>query len=241
MPENNCLTPAGPGKTESSLARPVIRRMLQVVLTYLLLAAILFLSSGDLAWVWAWAYLGVGLGILIINVLVLPAELIAERGQPRDNVKRWDKVLTSIGGLLSLAVPIVAGLDRRYEWSAQLVPAIHLIGLAFFALGQGLFTWAMASNEYFSTVVRIQMERGHTVATGGPYRHIRHPGYVGYSVSFLAMSLALGSLWAVIPGALVACLLVVRTSLEDRTLRDELPGYEQYSEQVRYRLLPGVW
>ena len=241
MPENNCLTPADPGKKESSLANAVMKRMLQVLLTYLVLAALLFLSAGDLAWVWAWAYLGVGLGILIINVLILPAELIAERGQPRDNVKRWDRVLTSIAGLPTLAVPILAGLDQRYEWSPQLVPAIHLIGLAFFALGQGLFSWAMASNKYFSTLVRIQTERGHTVATGGPYRFIRHPGYVGYSVSFLAMPLALGSLWAVIPAALMACLLVVRTSLEDRTLREELPGYEEYFERVRYRLLPGVW
>jgi protein-S-isoprenylcysteine O-methyltransferase Ste14 len=241
MPENNYLAPAGPGKRESSLASAVMRRMLQVALTYLVLAAILFLSSGNLAWVWAWAYLGVGLGMLIVNVLILPAELIAERGQPRDNVKRWDKVLTSIAGLPTLAAPIIAGLDQRYEWSPQLVPAIHLIGLAFFALGQGLFSWAMASNEYFSTAVRIQTDRGHTVATGGPYRYIRHPGYAGYSVSFLAMSLALGSLWAVVPAALLACLLVVRTSLEDRTLRDELPGYKEYSERVRYRLLPGVW
>ena len=85
------------------------------------------------------------------------------------------------------------------------------------------------------------MDRGHTVATGGPYRYIRHPGYAGYSVSVLAMSLALGSLWALIPAGLVVCLLVLRTSLEDRTLRDELPGYEQYSERVRYRLLPHVW
>jgi protein-S-isoprenylcysteine O-methyltransferase Ste14 len=241
MPEYKSHTPVDPGEMESSLANAVMKRMLQVLLTYLVLAASLLLSSGDLSWVWAWACLAVGLGILVLNVLILPAELIAERGHPRDNVKHWDKVLTSIASLATLAVPIVAGLDQRYKWSPQLIPAIHLIGLASFALGQGLFSWAMASNEYFSTAVRIQMERGHTVATGGPYRFIRHPGYTGYSVSFLAMPLALGSLWALIPAALTACLLVVRTSLEDRTLRDELPGYEEYSERVRYRLLPGVW
>lgn len=241
MPDNSSRAPADPAKIESNLAKAVTKRMLQVLLTYLVLAAILFVSSGDLGWVWAWLYLGVGLGVLIMNVRILPAELIAERGQPRDNVKRWDKVLTSIAGLPMLAVPIVAGLDRRYEWSPQLIPALHLVGLALYALGQGLFSWAMASNRYFSTAVRIQMERGHAVATGGPYRFIRHPGYVGYSVSTLAMSLALGSLWALIPAGLMACLLVLRTSLEDRTLRDELPGYKEYSERVRYRLLPGVW
>jgi protein-S-isoprenylcysteine O-methyltransferase Ste14 len=113
--------------------------------------------------------------------------------------------------------------------------------LTFFVLGQGLFSWAMASNKYFSTCVRIQIDRGHTVATSGPYRYIRHPGYVGYTVSFLGMSLALGSLWAIIPAGLIACLLVVRTALEDRTLQDELPGYKDYAQRVRYRLLPGIW
>jgi protein-S-isoprenylcysteine O-methyltransferase Ste14 len=241
MPKNNSHTPIDPGKTESSLANAVMKRMLQVLLTYLVLAAILLLSSGDLSWVWAWVYLAVGLGILVLNVLILPAELIAERGQPRDNVKHWDKVLTSIAGLPTLAVPIVAGLDHRYEWSPQLVLAIHLIGLTSFALGQGLFSWAMASNKYFSTAVRIQMDRGHTVATSGPYRYVRHPGYTGYIVSSLGMALALGSLWAIIPAGLIACLLVVRTVLEDRTLQDELPGYKEYAQRVRYRLLPGIW
>jgi len=237
----NAHTPVEPSEGESNISSAVLKRMLQVVITYLVLAAILFISSGRLNWIWAWAYLGVGLGILAINVLILPPELIAERGQPRDNVKRWDRVLTTLAGLPTLGVPIVIGLDERFEWSPQLVPAIHLIGLTFFVLGQGLFSWAMASNKYFSTAVRIQMDRGHTVATVGPYRYVRHPGYVGYIVSSLGTSLALGSLWAIIPTGLMACLLVARTALEDRTLQDELPGYKDYAQRVRYRLLPGMW
>ena len=97
------------------------------------------------------------------------------------------------------------------------------------------------SNRFFSTMVRIQADRGQTVATAGPYRYVRHPGYVGYSVSFFGMALALGSLWALVPAVLMACLLVVRTALEDRTLQDELAGYTDYARQVRYRLLPGIW
>jgi protein-S-isoprenylcysteine O-methyltransferase Ste14 len=215
--------------------------MLQVVGYYLVLALILFISSGSLNWLWAWAYLGLGLGILVINAQILPPELIAERGQPGDNVKRWDKVLATLTGLPTLAVPIVAGLDERFAWSPQLASAIHLTGLALFALGQGLFSWAMASNRYFSTAVRLQTDRGQTVATGGPYRYVRHPGYVGFIVSYLGTSLALGSLWALLPAGLIACLLVVRTVLEDRTLQDELPGYSDYARRVRYRLLPGIW
>jgi protein-S-isoprenylcysteine O-methyltransferase Ste14 len=215
--------------------------MLQVVVTYLVLALLLFSLSGRLDWIWAWAYLGVGFGILVINAIILPADLIAERGQPGENVKRWDRLLATVTGLPTLGVPIVAGLDERFGWSPQLAPVIHLTGLAFFALGQGLFSWAMASNKYFSTAVRIQMDRGHTVATSGPYRYVRHPGYVGFAVSFLGTTLALGSLWAIIPAGLIACLLVVRTALEDRTLQDELPGYRDYTQRVRYRLLPGIW
>jgi protein-S-isoprenylcysteine O-methyltransferase Ste14 len=237
----NSHTPSEPPRKEPSTSKAALKRMLQVVIIYFVQAAILFASSGRLNWLWAWAYLGVGLGILVINAVILPAELIAERGQPGDNVKRWDRVLTILAGLPYLGVPIVAGLDERFGWSSQMVPVIHLIGLTFFALGQGLFSWAMASNKYFSTVVRIQMDRGHTVATSGPYRHVRHPGYTGYIVSFLGMSLALGSLWAIIPAGLIACLLVVRAALEDRTLQDELPGYKEYAQRVRYRLLPGIW
>lgn len=237
----NTNTPGGAPTAGGNISSAVLRRMVQVAVTYLVLAAILFTSSGKLNWTWAWAYLGVGMGILAINVLVLPAELIAERGHPGDNVKRWDRFLTSLAALPTLGIPIVAGLDERFSWSPELTPLIHIIGLVLLALGQGLFSWAMASNKYFSTVVRIQIDRGHTVATGGPYRYLRHPGYVGMTASYFATALALGSLWALIPAGLGACLLIVRTALEDRTLQEELPGYRDYAQRVRYRLLPGIW
>jgi len=215
--------------------------MLQVVIQTLLIAAILFIASGRLDWVWAWAYLGVGVGILIINVLVMPPELIAERGQINEDTKAWDKVLAPLLILPTLGGLIVAGLDERFGWSPQLAVAIRVVALVFFALAQGLFSWAMASNKFFSGTVRIQEERGHAVATGGPYQYVRHPGYVGYITSWIATSLALGSLWALIPAGLVMCLMVIRTALEDRTLLEELDGYQEYAARVRYRLLPGVW
>ena len=228
------------GKSEMTAA--IVKRMVQVVVQFLILAVLLFISAGRLNWVWAWAYLGVGVGILIINVLVMPPELIAERGKiGQEDTKGWDRVLTTFSILPTLGIPIVAGLDERFGWSPQLTLTIHLVGLAFMALGQGLFTWAMVSNKFFSTAVRIQVDRDHTVASGGPYRYVRHPGYVGYIVSSFATSLALGSPWALIPAALTLCLLVVRTALEDRTLHEELEGYAEYAQRARYRLLPGVW
>ena len=216
--------------------------MLQVVVQFLLLAAILFAASGRLNWVWAWVYLGVGVCILIINVLVMPPELIAERGRTdKKDTKAWDRVLTTLSIFPTMGVPIIAGLDERFGWSPPLAMAIQVVALILFALAQGLFTWGMVSNKFFSTSVRIQMDRDHTVASGGPYRYVRHPGYVGYIVASFATALALGSLWAFIPAGLTMCLLVVRTALEDRTLQDELTGYREYAARVRYRLLPGVW
>jgi len=226
---------------KSDLTSRVRKRMLQVVVQFLILAAILFIASGRLDWVWAWAYLGVGVGIVAINALGLPPELIAERGQIKEDTKSWDTVLGILLITPTLGTLIVAGLDKRFEWSLPLAVVVHLVALIFYALAQGLFTWAMASNKFFSGTVRIQKERGHTVASGGPYRYVRHPGYVSYIASWIATSLALGSLWALIPAGLVMGLMVVRTALEDKTLQAELDGYKDYAAQVRYRLLPGVW
>lgn len=237
----NANTSVRQSNGKSDLTRKVRKRMVQVVVQLLVLAAILFISSGRLDWVWAWAYLGVGVGILAINAFVMSPELIAERGEIKENVKGWDRVLATLIGVLTLGGLVVIGLDARFGWSPRLAGAIQLGGLVFLALGQGLFSWAMASNVFFSGAVRIQIDRDHTVATGGPYRYVRHPGYVGYIISWLATSLALGSLWGLIPAGLVMCLMVVRTALEDKTLLEELDGYKDYAGQVRSRLLPGIW
>ena len=235
-------TPANRPNENSDLPGRIRKRMLQVVIQFLILAAILVISSGRLDWVWAWAYLGVGVGILAINVLVMPPELIAERGRTdKKGIKGWDRVLTTLNILPTLGTPIIAGLDERFGWSPPLAVAIQVVALVFWTLGQGLFSWAMASNVFFSGAVRIQMDRGHTVASGGPYRYVRHPGYVGMIISLFATSLALGSLWGLIPAGLTMCLLIVRTALEDRTLQDELDGYKDYAARVRYRLVPGIW
>jgi protein-S-isoprenylcysteine O-methyltransferase Ste14 len=211
------------------------------VIQYLLIAAILFVASGRLDWIWTWAYLGVGVGILAVNVLVLPREVMAERGRSREGAKAWDRQLGVFIGISTLGAMVVTGLDLRFAWSPQLATTIHLVALASLALGQGLFTWAMASNKFFSCVVRIQVDRAHTVASGGPYRCVRHPGYVGMIVSLLAASVALGSLWALVPAGLTACLYVIRTALEDKALLEELDGYRDYAARVPYRLVPGVW
>jgi protein-S-isoprenylcysteine O-methyltransferase Ste14 len=234
-------TSANSPNEQSGMKSKILKRIIQVVFQFLVIMAILLISAGRLSWLWAWVYFGMGVGILAINTLILSPELIAERGQPRENVKNWDRVLTVLIIFPTLGMPIVIGLDERFGWSPDLDSAIHIAGLAFTTLGQLLFSWAMVSNKFFSTAVRIQMDRDHAVATAGPYRYVRHPGYVGMVISLLATPLLLGSLWALIPAGLTACLYILRTALEDRTLQDELDGYKDYARRVCYRLLPGIW
>jgi protein-S-isoprenylcysteine O-methyltransferase Ste14 len=207
----------------------------------------LFVPAGTLNWPMGWALIGVYLTWTVATaLLMIPRcpELLIERMARRKDAKGWDVALMSGIGLLTLAKYIVAGLDFRNEWTPKLwsVPvALQIVALIVTVLGYLLTTWAMTVNAYFSKVVRIQDDRGHSVATGGPYQLVRHPGYLGTLVFEIATPFLLGSLWALIPGIVSAMLFIVRTALEDKTLREELAGYEAYAEQVRHRLIPGVW
>jgi protein-S-isoprenylcysteine O-methyltransferase Ste14 len=204
----------------------------------------LFWSAGQVTWWPAWAALLVMLAWITATAVVIlrfNPGLLAERLGPRKGAKRWDTAIMSTLGLVQLARYIVAGLDQRYGWSGGLPLAAQLAALAVCALGYVLVVWATASNAFFSQIVRLQPERGQTVATGGPYHYVRHPAYLGAILYELAVPILLASWWALLPSALNAVLLVTRTALEDRTLRAELAGYVDYAHRVRHRLLPGIW
>jgi protein-S-isoprenylcysteine O-methyltransferase Ste14 len=205
---------------------------------------LLFVCAGRINWPIAWAYTGVRLAIfswaIIWGVLKDP-DLINERSRRAPDMKKWDNILLILLFLSSFGITIVGGLDAgRYGWSS--VPLIwQLIGLPTFAVALALPNWAMMANHFHSGVVRIQHDRGHTVVSDGPYAYVRHPTYAGIVVTSIAAPISLGSLWALVPGALMAITIIVRTALEDTTLRNELEGYSDYAGRVRYRLLPGVW
>ena len=237
-------TSSAQSSKSSSLTAAIIRRLLQLVVFILIQAAILFGAAGRLSWRAAWAYLAIYVGMIAVNaVLILPRDpdLIAERGQIKADAKGWDKALSLVYAVCGLGILAVAGLERRFEWSPQVPAPFQWGGMAILIVGWGLASWAMASNRFFSTVVRIQKDRGHTVVTGGPYQFVRHPGYVGGILSALGTALLLGSWPAFVPAGLLVCVIVFRTVLEDRTLQAELEGYKDYAGRVRYRLLPGVW
>lgn len=228
----------------SSLAAGIATRAGTVAFFIILQGVILFLAAGRLSWTWAWVYLGICLVSVVINGVIMlrtNPETIAERGQP-EATQDWDKVIGGLWALLLyLVLPLVAGLDVRFDWTQELSAAWNLAGALVLAAGLGLGGWAMIANTYFSTAVRIQSDRGQTVCRSGPYRFVRHPGYLGFVLQSLGTPLLLGSWWALLPGLLAVVLIVVRTTLEDRFLQDELPGYREYVGQVRYRLVPGVW
>lgn len=201
-------------------------------------------SAGRIDWWPAWAIMAVWLawfGAMDAVIFRLSPDLMAERLAPPKGAKAWDKTIMSVIRLVQLARYILGGLDQRYGWTAGFPVAAQIAALAACLVSTALFVWAMASNAFFSQIVRIQSDRGHAVATGGPYRYVRHPGYAATILFEFALSSLLGSWWALIPAGVCAVLFVLRTALEDRTLRAELPGYADYARRVRYRLLPGVW
>jgi len=222
------------------VARFLVRESLGVAS----LALALLWAAGTAAWWPAWALVAITAAWVAATTLAIrrvDPGLFAERLGLRKGAKRWDRALMGAYGMLYLATLIVAGLDHRHGWTVARFPAAQLCALAACALGYGLVAWATASNAFFSQIVRIQTERGHTVATGGPYRIVRHPAYLGSVLMSLATPVLLGSLRALVPAVPAALLLLLRTALEDRTLQAELPGYPDYAARVRHRLLPGVW
>ena len=171
-------------------------------------------------------------------------ELINQRGlwKKKKDTKGWDKILLPVYVIMGFYVmPVIIGLDvGRFQWS-NLGTHFAIWGCVLFILGSVFFHWAMLVNTHFEASVRIQKDRGHRVITTGPYRMVRHPGYVGTILWGISTPLIIGSVYGLIPAGIAVILLIIRTSLEDKLLRSKLNGYDEYTEKVRYRLLPGLW
>jgi len=229
-------------KERANLGALILRGLIETAGSFVVWGVLLFLAAGRLDWWMAWAYLGMGVVNMAVLALILDPELQAERARIREEAKKWDIVLAILMARVGpLAMLIVAGLDRRFRWSAEVPLALQVATVAVVLAGFILGDWAMMVNRFFASVVRIQRDRGHTVVTGGPYRFVRHPGYAASLLHYIAAPFMLGALWALIPAGLIWVVVIIRTALEDRTLQEELEGYKDYTRRVRYRLLPGVW
>jgi protein-S-isoprenylcysteine O-methyltransferase Ste14 len=228
----------------------VLKLNFKIVATFffaLFFTFIPLIVSGDYYWIEGWT-----LAILSIVVSILSRILAAHKNpdiiQERANftgaegIKPWDKkIVPMIAFYMPLINYLIIGLDRRFSWSIPVLVYVRVLGLVIFLSGFFLSTWAMVENRFFSSVVRIQTERGHTVCDTGPYRWVRHPGYLGGLIGWVGIPLFLGSLWGYIPVLIEMTLYVIRARLEDQTLQAELPGYKEYAQHTRYRLLPGIW
>lgn len=209
-------------------------------------AGLMFVAAGTFLWPAFWVLAGfyvLTTGGWMLWLRRRDPALLKERmtGRTRTDVKAWDRTIIRIYTALLMVMLLVAPLDAvRFRWS-RVPPVFQGLALLGLFAAWGLAIWAFRVNAFLAEMVRIQTERGHTVCTTGPYRIVRHPMYVGVILSVLCMPVLLGSLYALIPAGLIAGLFVVRTALEDRTLRAELAGYEEYAREVRWRLVPGIW
>ena len=222
----------------------VVRYIIRESLGLAVMGVALFWSAGKFAWWPAWAVLVVMFVWILATAAVILAsnpDLLIERLGPRKGAKSWDTIIMTLLGLAQLARYIVAGFDQRFGWTGNFALSVQVTALIFCVLGYFLVVWATASNAFFSQVVRIQTERGQTVVNTGPYAVIRHPAYLGAILFELAAPILLASWAALSISILTVFLLILRTALEDRTLRTELAGYGDYCQHVRCRLFPGLW
>lgn len=207
-------------------------------------AAIYFLCAGRTQLPLAWWYFGLNLGLgLLVSILLarINPGLIGERMKPGPGEK--DRVFKLASTLLTVLMVVLAGLDvGRYHWTAPVSSATQITALVLVLLGYAFLSWALLTNRFFSSAVRLQPDRQQSVVDGGPYAYVRHPGYAGAIPYMVLTGLALGSWLATLVTAIPLVLLFIRrTVLEDAMLREGLPGYEEYAGRVRYRLLPGIW
>jgi protein-S-isoprenylcysteine O-methyltransferase Ste14 len=222
----------------------------RVIILMLFFIVVIPLLPLLISWRWdwweAWVYAIVSiLGFAISRGLAARRhpDLLAERARytQHDDTKSWDRLLSPLLGLGGGLIPLVVGLDALFEWSPSFSLTVKIVSLVIILAGYVWGSYALIENRFFSGVVRIQTERGHHVVSGGPYRWMRHPGYAGALLTYLATPLFLDSRWAFLPTLFIIVVLVIRTRLEDQTLQNELEGYRDYAKRVRYRLLPGIW
>lgn len=218
--------------------------LLRLNLQLFFLAVIFFIAAGRLDIPRAWLYFGIGLPTYLISSLILAKYapiLLNERTGAKEGIKIWDTILLSFYLFLFFAFYLLAGLDLgRFGWST-INPLAIIPGIIFYLASSIISVWAMVTNEFMEVGVRIQLDREQRVIKEGPYRYVRHPSYFAVILSFLSAPLILGSFYSFFMTVLIIIVMVTRTYLEDKALQEELTGYSEYVNEVKYRLIPFIW
>lgn len=218
--------------------------MIKQLIGSLVFFAIIFISAGRINYWQGIIYLVIGLVMVILNytLLKIDPELSNERSKPGEGTKKWDKIILGLALLVTISMYIIAGLDSgRYHWSPEFHWSLYLLGILLTASGQLIFLIAQKQNKFFSSTVRIQSDRNHIVCETGLYKIVRHPAYMGSIIQSMGFPLLFGSVWSIVPICLMIILLITRTTLEDKTLRNELSGYDEYTRKTRNKIIPFVW
>jgi protein-S-isoprenylcysteine O-methyltransferase Ste14 len=211
----------------------------------LLIAVLLFAGAGRINWMLGWLFVAVWGLLKIVFIFLLrwhdPA-LLVERATRHENVQPYDRRIVPVYFVCCFGTILLAGLDGgRFRWSGELPIALILVAYAIYLFGNGLATWAVSANPYFSSESRLQVERNQIVTRTGPYRFVRHPAYLATILLWPVTGPMLESWYAIVPGSLAALMMFIRTIYEDRMLQAELPGYAEYAQDVHFRLFPGIW
>lgn len=207
----------------------------------LITGLVLFLAAGTVKWPMAWLYVGFILIYIILSRRFTHPELHNLQSMRTNGTKKWDFVTAPFVSIIGpIAMLLTVGFDKRFEWS-HIPYLIQIIACLFLLIGASIALWAKQANKFYSETVRIQYERYHVVITDGPYRYVRHPGYLGYMILSISAPLVLGSLPALFPSIFIVLGYLARTFLEDLTLQRQFKGYYDYTKKVPYRLFPGIW
>lgn len=216
-----------------------------MLVTTIFIAVIVFIPVGRLDWMLGWIFVAAWSLPKLVFTFILrwyDPELLVERMTRHQNTQKYERVIIPLYYILSLGTILFAVLDGgRFHWSAQVPTVVIILSYIINLSGSLLAYWAVSANPFFSSESRLQIDRNQRVTRSGPYRFVRHPGYLASILLWPVYGLMLGSWWAFIPGLLAAMMMLIRTIYEDRMLRTELPGYAEYARQVRYRLFPGIW
>jgi protein-S-isoprenylcysteine O-methyltransferase Ste14 len=223
-------------------AKSKARLIFRFVISITIMGLILFYLPGNVQYWQGWVYFGSFIFLAIFTMLILPSGLTAERMSPGGNVKKWDYVFIAIYTPLNFLIPLFCAYDaNQLHWSSMTPPYLNGIAAIFVLTGTGLTVCSTWTNRYFSSMVRIQKDRGQTVIQDGPYKIVRHPGYLGGVILYAFLPLLLNSLLGLIGSLLLVIAFFVRTYLEDQTLQNELEGYIEYTRKVSKRLIPFIW
>ncbi len=220
-----------------------VKKIFRNLMIFIFIGMVTFVIAGSPGWWNGWIFYGMTITYGLISGWVFKRkhpDLIKERVEDHENIKPWDRIIIKLFILLFLTALLLAALDFRFRWS-HIIPVLAATGITGNLISYAIGLWATSENRFFSSHIRIQNDRGHKVCDTGPYRYIRHPGYLSAMITWLSFPLMMGSWWTYIPEILLIILFIIRTELEDRTLKKELEGYKAYTEKTPYKLIPGIW